>query len=219
MRTWVRTSQTVSSFVARCSAGATIAPENPPLKSAAAPADSTVSGTTTDSKEDAAVKKETLIAFILGQDREIFQLKRQHELSLRRIEQNQARLMRSFDEKQMYKEQTIATHVLEVTTTQKHNQRYKYFHVEREKRLRYAKMALTTAGFAIFWVALYHLYAGGDDKLYVRDPRDVIYGGQLSQYKQLMAEREAKRDEERLLKEQERLHEKVLAERADRKAA
>ena len=81
-----------------------------------------------------------LVSLIMERDREVLELKRIHELSMRRVEQSQRRRNLDTEEKAVYFEQAVSRLNLDATTVTDHTFRNVEHHRDMAKKMKYNLM-------------------------------------------------------------------------------
>ncbi|KPA82182.1 hypothetical protein ABB37_03308 [Leptomonas pyrrhocoris] len=136
-------------------------PQEPPLDSEAAAA-----------KRRAA--REAIIQEIISRDKVIFELKRQHELSMLRVEQNQARVLKDQEDRGMYYEQNSNVHTFDTISVGLYSQRSTLYHTMSAERLRNVKIFLMVFTTFATCAYLYYRYIINPDWTYVEKPLKMI---------------------------------------------
>ncbi|RNF24686.1 uncharacterized protein Tco025E_02366 [Trypanosoma conorhini] len=133
-------------------------------------------GSSTSSAEvaDGAAYRERLIQEILSRDKEIFELKRQHELSMLRVEQNQRRVLKDQEDRGMYYEQNCNVHTFDTVSVGLYTQRNTLYHTMSVERLRNVKLLLTLLVTLLTCFYLYYRYMINPDWVYVEKPLKLI---------------------------------------------
>lgn len=134
----------------------------------------TAGATDQDAKARSAAARAEVIDGILQRDKEIFTLKRQHELSLLRIEQHQNRILKDQEDRGIYYEQNCNVHTFDTISVGLYSQRNTWYHTAMVQRLRETKIGLTLLMAASTWVYLYFRYMMNPDMLYVEEPTVFI---------------------------------------------
>lgn len=128
--------------------------------------------------EAAAAKRkaarDAIIQEIISRDKVVFELKRQHELSMLRVEQNQARVLKDQEDRGMYYEQNSNVHTFDTISVGLYSQRSTLYHTMSAERLRNLKIFLmvftTFASCAYF----YYRYIINPEWEYVERPMKMI---------------------------------------------
>lgn len=118
--------------------------------------------------------REQIILDILSRDKEIFELKRQHELSMLRVEQHQRRILKDQEDRGMYYEQNCNVHTFDTISVGLHSQRSTLYHTLNLEKLRNFKIFLSvimTFG-ACFYI--YYRYMINPDFRYVEKPMKLL---------------------------------------------
>lgn len=125
-----------------------------------------------DLTDDAAhqAAREALIADILSRDKEVFELKRQHELSMLRVEQHQRRILKDQEDRGMYYEQNCNVHTFDTISTGLHSQRSTMHHTTALERLRNAKIFVAVMMTLAICAYLYYRYIVNPEWAYVEEP-------------------------------------------------
>lgn len=132
---------------------------------------STTSGRGTN---DSTSHREHLIREILSRDKEIFDLKRQHELSMLRVEQNQRRVLKDQEDRGMYYEQNCNVHTFDTISVGVYTQRNTLYHTMSVERLRNVKLFLTVLVTLLTCLYLYYRYMINPDWVYVEKPLSML---------------------------------------------
>jgi hypothetical protein len=111
-----------------------------------------------------------LIDAIMQRDKEIFTLKRQHELSMLRVEQSQNRTLKDQTDRGLYFEQNCNVHTFDTISVGLYGQRNTMYHTLMVNRLRQLKIGMTLAVTGIIWAWLYNKYMLSDEWMYVEEP-------------------------------------------------
>lgn len=125
-----------------------------------------------DDKVKAA--REALIDAIIQRDKEIFTLKRQHELSMLRVEQNQNRVLKDQQDRGIYYEQNCNVHTFDTISVGLYSQRSTLYHTISTHRLRMFKVAVTVFLTSLVWVYLYFKYMGNPEMMYSEKPIKLL---------------------------------------------
>ncbi|KAG5491564.1 hypothetical protein JIQ42_01469 [Leishmania sp. Namibia] len=146
---------------------------------AAAAASGTAETTSAPSADvDAAAKRmearEAIIQEILSRDKVVFELKRQHELSMLRVEQNQARVLKDQEDRGMYYEQNCNVHTFDTISVGLYSQRSTLYHTMSAERLRNLKVFLMVFSTLVTCVYLYYRYMINPDWAYVERPMNML---------------------------------------------
>ncbi|KAG5493898.1 hypothetical protein JKF63_01730 [Porcisia hertigi] len=127
---------------------------------------------------DAAARRlearDAIIQEILSRDRVIFELKRQHELSMLRVEQNQARVLKDQEDRGMYYEQNSNVHTFDTISVGLYSQRSTLYHTMSAERLRNVKVFLMVLSTVLSCVYLYYRYMINVDWAYVERPIKML---------------------------------------------
>ncbi|KAG8342413.1 hypothetical protein TRVL_06755 [Trypanosoma vivax] len=119
-------------------------------------------------------RREHLIKEILSRDKEIFELKRQHELSMLRVEQNQRRVLKDQEDRGMYYEQNCNVHTFDTVSVGLYTQRNTLYHTISIERLRNVKLFSTVIVTLITCLYLYYRYMINDEWIYVEKPIKLL---------------------------------------------
>ena len=133
--------------------------------------------------------KEKVIQYLISRDKELFDLKRQHELALLRIEQGQNRALKFEQEKDSYTEQSVNVTTFEELSVSHYTRRNSFYLIAGVAQLRQIKTWLTVGCTLLLWVYFYYKYIVNPEKQYVKT-RTTLYGSQYSLYKRLREEKE-----------------------------
>ncbi|KAF5219883.1 hypothetical protein ECC02_007110 [Trypanosoma cruzi] len=123
---------------------------------------------------DGAAYRESLIQAILSRDKEIFELKRQHELSMLRVEQNQRRILKDQEDRGLYYEQNCNVHTFDTISVGLYTQRNTLYHTMSVERLRNVKLLLTLLVTLLTCFYLYYRYMINPNWVYVEKPLKII---------------------------------------------
>ncbi|CCW60573.1 unnamed protein product [Phytomonas sp. EM1] len=140
--------------------------------------------------------REAIISEIILRDKEVFNLKRQHELSMLRVEQNQRRVLKDQEDRGLYYEQNCNVHTFETVSGGLHSQRNTLYHTMSVERLRNFKMMLIVLGTIITCVYLYFRYIVNPEWEYVEKPVRVL-GSRVQTVREIRWNRMT--DEEKIL--------------------
>ncbi|ESL07912.1 hypothetical protein TRSC58_04394 [Trypanosoma rangeli SC58] len=152
---------------------------------------------------DGAIYRERLIQEILSRDKEIFELKRQHELSMLRVEQNQRRILKDQEDRGMYYEQNCNVHTFDTVSVGLYTQRNTLYHTMSVERLRNVKLLLTLLVTVLTCLYLYYRYMISPDRVYVEKPLKLI-GSRVGALNDIRARR-SEEEEERMAMTQSKL--------------
>ncbi|KPI86460.1 hypothetical protein ABL78_4491 [Leptomonas seymouri] len=141
-------------------AGRAASPDAPPDSEAAA------------AKRQAA--RDAIIQEIISRDKVIFELKRQHELSMLRVEQSQARVLKDQEDRGMYYEQNSNVHTFDTISVGLYSQRSTLYHTMSAERLRNVKIFLMVFTTLATCVYFYYRYIINPDWAYVEKPMRMI---------------------------------------------
>ncbi|KAG5468614.1 hypothetical protein CUR178_01448 [Leishmania enriettii] len=155
------------------------APESEGAAAAAAAASDTAETTSAPTAHvEAAAKRmearEAIIQAILSRDKVVFELKRQHELSMLRVEQNQARVLKDQEDRGMYYEQNCNVHTFDTISVGLYSQRSTLYHTMSAERLRNLKVFLMVFSTLVTCVYLYYRYMINPDWAYVERPMNML---------------------------------------------
>lgn len=118
--------------------------------------------------------RDAIIQEILSRDKVVFELKRQHELSMLRVEQNQARVLKDQEDRGMYYEQNNNVHTFDTISVGLYSQRSTLYHTMSAERLRNFKVFLMVFSSVATCVYLYYRYMINPDWAYVERPLSMI---------------------------------------------
>ncbi|GET92215.1 hypothetical protein, conserved [Leishmania tarentolae] len=118
--------------------------------------------------------RDAIIREILSRDKVIFELKRQHELSMLRVEQNQARVLKDQEDRGMYYEQNSNVHTFDTISVGLYSQRSTLYHTMSAERLRNLKVFLMVLSTVVTCVYLYYRYMINPDWAYVERPIKML---------------------------------------------
>lgn len=169
MRRSIPQSLVLRSFAARGCA-TTAAAGASPQQPASASSPSSASSSSSSSQDH----REALIFALLQRDKEIFTLKRQHELSMLRVEQHQNRILRDQEDRAVYYEQNCNVHTFDTISVGLYSQRNTLYHTLSMERLRQTKIVLMIAATATVWSYLYLRYTNNPNMIYL--PEGVVFG-------------------------------------------
>lgn len=142
--------------------------------SAKAGAGSSPSSLKDSSHDGAPPVKEFLIEQIISHDKEIFELKRQHELSMLRVEQHQRRLLKDQDDRGIYYEQNCNVHTFDTVSVGLHSQRSTLYHTMSLERLRNLKIMLTILVSIVCCWYIYYRYVVNPNFEYIEKPMKML---------------------------------------------
>lgn len=125
-------------------------------------------------KNESSHTKEFFIAEILSRDKEIFELKRQHELSMLRVEHHQRRLLKDQEDRGMYYEQNCNVHTFDTVSVGLHSQRTTLYHTMSLERLRNFKIVLTIIISILCCWYIYYRYMINPEFTYIKKPMKVL---------------------------------------------
>jgi hypothetical protein len=134
-------------------------------------------GAPLDLEADAAKRKaarDALIQEIISRDKVIFELKRQHELSMLRVQQNQERILKNQEDRGMYYEQNSNVHTFDTISVGLYSQRSTLYHTMSTERLRNLKIFLMVFSTFATCVYLYYRYMINPEWEYVERPMKMI---------------------------------------------
>eukprot|EP00796_Vickermania_ingenoplastis_P007228 gene7229-5080_t len=132
--------------------------------------------------------REDLIMEILGRDKEIFELKRQHELSMLRVEQHQKRILKDQEDRGMYYEQNCNVHTFDTVSVGLHSQRTTLYHTMSLERLRNVKIVLSLIVTVLVCWYIYYRYMVNPDFVYVEKPMKML-GSRVQAIREMQWER------------------------------
>lgn len=159
--------------------------------------------TTSSSSAPSAASREDIINAILSRDKEIFELKRQHELSMLRVEEHQRRILKDQEDRGMYYEQNCNVHTFDTVSVGLHSQRSTLFHTMSLERLRNFKIflsILTTIGSCGY---IYYRYMINPEFEYVEKPMKLL-GSRVQAIREMQWDR--MNEEEKLTLLQRKVH-------------
>ncbi|KAL7696271.1 hypothetical protein N2W54_007002 [Lotmaria passim] len=125
-----------------------------------------------EAKRQAA--RDAIIQEIISRDKVIFELKRQHELSMLRVEQNQARVLKDQEDRGMYYEQNSNVHTFDTISVGLYSQRSTLYHTMSAERLRNLKIFLMVFTTFATCAYFYYRYIINPDWEYVERPMKMI---------------------------------------------
>ncbi|KEG09656.1 hypothetical protein DQ04_04861040 [Trypanosoma grayi] len=143
--------------------------------------------------------REHLIREILSRDKEIFELKRQHELSMLRVEQNQRRVLKDQEDRGMYYEQNCNVHTFDTVSVGLYTQRNTLYHTMSVERLRNVKLFVTVLVTLVTCIYFYYRYMVSSEWVYVEKPMKVL-GSRIGALNELRAQREEEEEEQAILR-------------------
>lgn len=126
------------------------------------------------SQGESLSSKQVLIAEILSRDKEIFELKRQHELSMLRVEYHQRRILKDQEDRGMYYEQNCNVHTFDTVSVGLHSQRATLYHTISLERLRNFKIILSIFVSMFCCWYIYYRYMVNPDFTYIEKPMKVL---------------------------------------------
>nr|CCD15277.1 unnamed protein product [Trypanosoma congolense IL3000] len=143
--------------------------------------------------------RDRLISEILSRDKEIFELKRQHELSMLRVEQNQRRVLKDQEDRGMYYEQNCNVHTFDTVSVGLYTQRNTLYHTMSIERLRNVKLFTTVLVTVLTCFYFYYRYMINDDWVYVQKPMRLLGSrvGALAELREQMEEEQLGRESQR----------------------
>lgn len=141
--------------------------------------------------------REQLIEAILSHDKEILELKRQHELSMLRVEQNQRRILKDQEDRGMYYEQNCNVHTFDTISVGLYSQRSALHHTIGLERLRNFKILLTVLSTILTCFYLYYRYIINPDFEYVEQPIKLL-GSKMQAIHDLVEARKLEEEKKRL---------------------
>ncbi|CAJ1014708.1 hypothetical protein, conserved [Leishmania lindenbergi] len=118
--------------------------------------------------------RDAIIHEILSRDKVVFELKRQHELSMLRIEQNQERVLKDQEDRGMYYEQNSNVHTFDTISVGLYSQRSTLYHTMSAERLRNVKVFLMVFSTVLTCVYLYYRYMINPDWAYVERSMNML---------------------------------------------
>lgn len=145
--------------------GASSTPPSTPQSASATPSSSPSSDTSV---------RDQVIDEILSFDKEIFELKRQHELSMLRVEQHQKRILKDQEDRGMYYEQNCNVHTFDTVSVGLHSQRTTLFHTMSLERLRNFKIMLSFVATFGCCAYIYYRYMINPEFTYMEKPLNVL---------------------------------------------
>ncbi|CBH10600.1 hypothetical protein, conserved [Trypanosoma brucei gambiense DAL972] len=158
--------------------------------------DASVDSTGDEDKDKEAQYRERLIQEILSRDKEIFELKRQHELSMLRVEQNQKRVLKDQEDRGMYYEQNCNVHTFDTVSVGLYTQRNTLYHTMSIERLRNVKLFTTLLVTVLTCFYLYYRYMINNDWVYVEKPMKLLGSRAcaLSEIREKMGEQQEEKE-------------------------
>ncbi|ORC93538.1 uncharacterized protein TM35_000014150 [Trypanosoma theileri] len=138
--------------------------------------------------------RERLIREILSRDKEIFEMKRQHELSMMRVEENQRRTLKDQEDRGMYYEQNCNVHTFDTVSVGLYTQRNTLYHTMGVERLRNVKLFVTLLVTLATCFYLYYRYMINPEWVYVEKPLKILGSrvGALRELREQIAAEEEK---------------------------
>ncbi len=133
--------------------------------------------------EGNAALKEKVVQFLLSRDKELFNLKRQHELALLRIEQGQDRILKEEQDIDCYREHAINCNTFEEVSVAHYTKRGTWYQLTNVADLRKFKVALWLFITAIVWAFLYNKYVLNPEKEYIAN-NPTLFGSNYGSMKQ-----------------------------------
>lgn len=118
--------------------------------------------------------RDAIIQEILSRDKVVFELKRQHELSMLRVEQSQSRVLKDQEDRGMYYEQNSNVHTFDTISVGLYSQRSTLYHTMSAERLRNMKIFLMVFTTLVTCVYFYYRYIINPDWEYVERPMKMI---------------------------------------------
>lgn len=165
-----------------CAAAATAA-ENLSNSASTSSSSNHTSADEGSSTNKVAKARSDLIDAIMQRDKEIFTLKRQHELSMLRVEHHQNRILKDQTDRGIYYEQNCNVHTFDTISVGMYSQRNTMYYANAAQRLREVKIGLTLFVTFIVWCYMYRYYMWSDEMMYVSEPA-VLWGSQAVLVKQ-----------------------------------
>jgi hypothetical protein len=151
----------------------------PNAGSAAQPHDGAQTPTGADcgrgSTADVLTSREQLIFHILTYDKEIFELKRCHELSMERVRQSQNRELKKMGDGAMFAEQDMSAITALVVGSNDYFIRQTYHHTVQWRRLRHTKVAIVVSFYVLAWVFLYVHFIVNPEFVYVASAKRLAH--------------------------------------------
>ncbi len=126
-----------------------------------------------------SLEKDRLIEELDARDREVFELKRIPELSLRRVEQSQRRKLNDHEEKAVFYEQAMNRLNLDASTVTEHTYKNVQSHRDAATKMRYAWMVSNFLMAATVWAAAIWWFVYDPRRVYRARPLK-IWGSTLS---------------------------------------
>jgi hypothetical protein len=133
--------------------------------------------------------KEKVVQYLLSRDKELFNLKRQHELALLRIEQAQDRRLKDEKTMDVFQEHGANVNTFEEVSISHYTRRGSFFHIAGAANIRIFKTALWLGSTAMIWIYLYFKYIVDPDKEYVAQNMSLL-GSNYHVMKKLAEDRE-----------------------------
>ena len=143
--------------------------------------------------------KEDIIKALISKDKEIFELKRLHELSMLRVEQLQNRILKDQEDRGIYYEQNSNVHTFDTISVGQYTQRNTLHHMMGLEKLRNFKIYCAISASIYTCLFLYYRYIINPDMAYVEVPIAVIGDTRkmLNNYYAQLREKEYKEDMEK----------------------
>jgi hypothetical protein len=143
----------------------------PPPKATAAADGGSDSGAR---KRTEAEVKEDMIKALISKDKEVFELKRLHELSMLRVEQLQNRILKDQQDRGIYYEQNSNVHTFDTISVGQYTQRNTLHHMIGLEKLRNFKIYCAISASIYTCLFLYYRYIINPDMAYVEVPIAVM---------------------------------------------
>ncbi|CCW66605.1 unnamed protein product [Phytomonas sp. Hart1] len=177
-RAWGEVPYARCTHLSRCMATIAMGPSGAPneeIQKDDTPHDYLTSGFPKDLDSQAHQASRTaIIEEILCYDKEVFNLKRQHELSMLRVENNQRRILKDQEDRGLYYEQNCNVHTFETVSSGLHSQRSTLYHTMGVERLRNFKLLLIILTTIMTCFYLYFRYMVNPKWEYVERPVKVL---------------------------------------------
>lgn len=111
---------------------------------------------------------------IISRDKELFELKRQHELNMLRVEQHQKHILKGQEDRGMYNEQNCNVNTFGTISVGLYSQRSTLYHTMSVERLRNFKILLMVLAAIMSCVYLYYRYMIHPDWEYGEKPLKML---------------------------------------------
>jgi hypothetical protein len=133
--------------------------------------------------------KEKVVQYLLSRDKELFNLKRQHELALLRIEQGQERILKQEQSLDMYREHGTNCNTFEEVSLSHYHRRGSFYMIMNHAEMRVFKAFLWAFFTVILWVFLYYKYIVNPEKEYIAKSTS-LYGSNYQSIKRMREDKE-----------------------------